>query len=108
MPAALIAASTLSICWAFWRIAVLPSAAWVTTPAEIVATSGTRRASALEDTFSRVPCTGAMVGAGTAALAVMQAPMASDRAISNGERTGRRIGFSFWSVEGAGDGMNAL
>ena len=58
MPAALIAAITLAICSAFWRMAALPSTAWVTTPAEIVATSGTREASALAETESNVPSVG--------------------------------------------------
>ena len=39
-------------------MAVLPSTAWVTTPAEIVAMSGTREASACADTLSRVPSEG--------------------------------------------------
>ena len=58
MPAALMAATTLAICSLFWRMAVLPSTAWVTTPAEIVAMSGTREASACADTLSRVPSEG--------------------------------------------------
>ena len=58
IPAARIAAITLSICAAFARIAALASAAWVTTPVEIVAMSGTRLASADADTESRVPSDG--------------------------------------------------
>ena len=58
MPAALIAAITLSICTALARIAALASAAWVTTPVEMVATSGTRLALASADTDSRVPSAG--------------------------------------------------
>ena len=57
-PEALIEATTLAICSAFWRIAVLASAACVTTPVEIVATSGTRLASACADTESKVPSLG--------------------------------------------------
>lgn len=58
MPAALTAVMTLLICSAFWRIAALPSTAWVTTPADTVAMSGTRLASASADTLSKVPSLG--------------------------------------------------
>src|SRR3546814_5679069 len=72
MPAARIAAITFSIWVAFARIAALASAAWVTIPAEIVATSGTRLASACADTDSRVPSLLAMTaGAASWADAVM-------------------------------------
>src|SRR3546814_16074573 len=46
MPAALIAAITLFICVALAASAALASAAWVTTPVDSEATSGTRLASA--------------------------------------------------------------
>src|SRR3546814_10427462 len=46
MPAALIAAITLFICVALAASAALASAAWVTTPVDSDATSGTRLASA--------------------------------------------------------------
>ena len=48
------ASRTLSICCALARIAALASAAWVTTPVEMVAMSGTRLASAVAETESRV------------------------------------------------------
>ncbi|MNV84936.1 hypothetical protein D3C71_1788490 [compost metagenome] len=94
MPAALIAASTLVICSAFWRMAVLPSTAWVTTPAESVATSGTRLASALAEMLSRVPSAGTAMVGWDWAWAVIEAPRARDRASSNGDRDGRRMYIS--------------
>ncbi|KAG1602628.1 hypothetical protein G6F45_014283 [Rhizopus arrhizus] len=66
-------------------MALLPSAAWVTTPADRVATSGTRVASALAEMFSRVPSAGAaLAGDGGAAWAVIEVPRARDRASSSG------------------------
>src|SRR5690606_25515051 len=53
-PADFSAASTRFICPAFSRMAALPSAAWVTTPAEMVAMSGAWLASAWAWTESRV------------------------------------------------------
>ena len=87
MPAARIAAITLSICTALARIAALASAAWVTTPVEMVATSGTRVASAEADTDSNVPCGEAMAISGdVCALAVMGTAMARERARNRGRR----------------------
>ena len=54
MPAPRIAVITFCICSALARIAELASAAWVTTPAERVATSGACLTSADADTDSRV------------------------------------------------------
>src|SRR6476469_142369 len=67
MPAALMAVMTLSICAALARMAAFASAAGVTTPAEIVATSGTRLDSASAETASKVP-SAETIGAGTAAI----------------------------------------
>ena len=80
MPAAWIAAITLSICTALARIAALASAAWVTTPVEMVATSGTRVASAVADTDSSVPRRGDGDIGGVCALAVMGKATARERA----------------------------
>ncbi|MNI67035.1 hypothetical protein D3C73_1226380 [compost metagenome] len=104
----MIAASTLSICWAFWRIALLPSAAWVTTPADRVATSGTRVASALAEMFSSVPSAAAAIdGDDGSAWAVIEAPRARDRASSSGVAV-RRMGSPSCGGEGGVVAMNAL
>src|SRR3546814_2902218 len=71
MPAALIAAITLFIWVALAASAALASAAWVTTPVDSEATSGTRLASAWAETDSSVPSLAGMVGGGVWALAVM-------------------------------------
>jgi hypothetical protein len=57
IPAARIATMT-PICAAFARIATMASVAWLTTPVEMVAASGTRVASADAETDSRVPSAG--------------------------------------------------
>ena len=94
-PAALTAASTRLICSAFWRMAVLPSAAWVTTPAETVAMSGARRASAWDETESRV------ASAGTVGVACAPATAGADRAMAASRATnGWRIGFSLSGFQG--------
>src|SRR3546814_1262606 len=71
MPAALIAAITLFIWVALAASAALASAAWVTTPVDSEATSGTRLASAWAETDSSVPSLAGMVGGWVGALAVM-------------------------------------
>src|SRR5690606_17239383 len=62
-PAAFTAARTLFISSAFWRMALLPSAAWVTTPADRVAISGARLACAWVETDSSVASVGSAAGA---------------------------------------------
>src|SRR3546814_16830814 len=71
MPAALIAAITLFIWAALAASAALASAAWVTTPVDSEATSGTRLASAWAATDSRVPSLAGQVGGWVWALAVL-------------------------------------
>jgi hypothetical protein len=58
IPERLSAARTRSIRVAFWESAALAVAARVTTPAEMIATSGTRVASPSALMSSRVPLTG--------------------------------------------------
>ena len=90
MPAPRRAAITLSICTAFARIAALASAAWVTTPVEMVATSGTRVASAVVAIDSNVPSAaiGGAGGIGDWALACMGTPAARARARARVRNTG--------------------
>src|SRR5690606_39230791 len=77
MPAARIAAITLSIFAALAGIAALASAAWVPTPVELVATCGSRVALASADTDSRVPSAYETWLVGVWAEAVIGAPRAS-------------------------------
>src|SRR5688572_20709169 len=101
MPAALIAATTLSICAALARIAELASAAWVTTPADTVAISGTRLASACAETESRVPSVGtayAGIPAFWAQAAVIVAPKA--RAVASSSGRNIRWGMVFSVIDG--------
>src|SRR5687768_14356799 len=80
IPAALSAARTRSIRAAFWLIAAVALAERVMTPAEMIATSGTRLTSPVALTSSRVPemvwtngcttdCVWPIAGAATAASA---------------------------------------
>ena len=78
MPAALIAATTLAICSALARIAALASAAWVTTPVEIVAMFGVRLAS---EVANRDP----------QAAAKMFDELAADRSVGAAEQDLARI-----------------
>src|SRR5690606_17075424 len=72
---------------AFSRMAALASAAWVTTPADAVATSGARLASPVAETDSRVPSLLAGWTAGVCAEAGMaRLPVARTRA-----RTAARV-----------------
>src|SRR3546814_969087 len=71
MPAAVIAAMSLFLWVALAASAALASAAWVTTPVDSEATSGTRLASAWAETDSSGPSLAGMVGGWVWALAVM-------------------------------------
>src|SRR3546814_12979200 len=86
MPAALIAAITLFIWVALAASAALASAAWVTTPVDSEATSGTRLASAWAETDSSVPSLAGMVGGWVWALAVMVMQLRA-RALASARRT---------------------
>src|SRR6476619_7147856 len=104
-PAALIWAMTLSICAALARIAPLASADCVTTPAEIVATSGTRFASAWADTDNRVPLLDAIVATWAllafCAEAFMARALRESAAASNRGRTTFLLGRG-WKERGMG------
>src|SRR3546814_18737419 len=91
MPAALIAAITLFICVALAASAALASAAWVTTPVDSAATSGTRLASARAETESSVPSLAEMVGGWVWALAVMVMQLRDRELTSPSGRTGMRV-----------------
>src|SRR5690606_12596761 len=91
MPAARIAATTLAICAELALSAALASAAWVTTPVDRLATSGTRLASARAVTESRVPSVAATGAADWAwALVIARAPVAR-LAASSREAAGRNM-----------------
>src|SRR3546814_20471264 len=95
MRAALIAAITLFI-WVAWAAsAALASAAWVTTPVDSEATSGTRLASAWAETDSSVPSLAGMVGGWVRALAgLVMKPRAGSRARAGGQQEWRDVGGS--------------
>src|SRR5690606_25176707 len=104
MPAALIAAITLFIWVALAASAALASAAWVTTPVDSEATSGTRLASAWAETESRVPSLVTAAGAVFWALAVMAMQL---RARALASATGRRgLRSMVFSVRGGDQGRD--
>src|SRR3546814_16983434 len=93
MPAALLAAITLFIWVALAASAALASAAWVTTPVDSEATSGTRLAPAWAEADSSVPSLSGMAGGGVLALAVMGMRLGGGAVGGGGEKgeEGRRV-----------------
>jgi hypothetical protein len=97
MPAAFTAAITLLISSALARSAPLASAAWLTTPVDKVATSGTRVALASAETDSRVPSPAGAVTCADAFMAELRARRVTSEETISGRR-GRDVRSMKFSV----------